>query len=61
MGRYLVRRLLQMFPLVIGITFVSFLLVNLAPGDPVATMYPPNRIQDINVEGIRESLGLNDP
>ena len=61
MGRYLVRRLLQMIPLVIGITFVSFLLILSAPGDPVATMYPPQQIQDIDTEAIRDALGLNDP
>ena len=34
---YLFRRLLAMIPTLLGITFVTFLIVNLAPGDPVAT------------------------
>ena len=34
MGRYIARRLIQLIPLVIGITMVTFLLANLAPGEP---------------------------
>lgn len=33
---YLLKRLLAMIPTLLGITFVTFLIVNLAPGDPVA-------------------------
>src|SRR6185503_2091111 len=32
---YVLRRLLLALPLLIGITFVSFLVIHLAPGDPV--------------------------
>jgi ABC-type microcin C transport system permease subunit YejB len=32
MGRFLLRRLVQMVPLLVGITFLSFLIVDLAPG-----------------------------
>lgn len=34
---YLLKRLLAMVPTLLGITFVTFMIVNLAPGDPVAT------------------------
>jgi peptide/nickel transport system permease protein len=61
MGNYLARRLMQIIPLVIGITFVAFLLINLAPGDPVTTLFPPQMIKGIDIEVIREQLGLNDP
>jgi oligopeptide transport system permease protein len=36
MGRYVVRRLLQMVPVVIGTTFVIFAMVWALPGDPFA-------------------------
>jgi hypothetical protein len=36
---YLFRRLLAMIPTLIGITFVTFMIVNFAPGDPVATSF----------------------
>ena len=32
---YALRRLLLAIPLLIGITFVSFIVIHLAPGDPV--------------------------
>ena len=33
MARFLTKRLLNMVPLIIGITFVSFLVMSLAPGN----------------------------
>ena len=36
---YLLRRLLAMLPTLLGITFITFLIINLAPGDPVATQF----------------------
>src|SRR5262245_13861919 len=35
---YILRRLVLAVPLLIGITFVSFLVIHLAPGDPVAAL-----------------------
>jgi len=35
MLRYISRRLIQMIPLLIGISILVFLLVHLSPGDPV--------------------------
>lgn len=35
LGRYLVRRLLQAVPLVLGILAITFALIHLAPGDPL--------------------------
>lgn len=61
MRQYLIRRLLQIIPLVIGISFVSFVLVVSAPGDPVATMFSPDVVANIDTEALREKLGLNQP
>lgn len=36
MLQYVARRLLAMIPTLLGITFITFLMINLAPGDPVA-------------------------
>jgi len=36
---YLIRRLLAMLPTLLGITFITFMIINLAPGDPVATQF----------------------
>ncbi|RPH74702.1 MAG: diguanylate cyclase, partial [Candidatus Rokuibacteriota bacterium] len=35
MFAYALRRLLLTLPLLVGITFVSFAVIHLAPGDPV--------------------------
>ena len=34
MGRYVVRRLLQVIPVLVGVTFIIFCLVFALPGDP---------------------------
>ena len=36
MGRYVIRRLLQMIPVFIGTTFLIFMMVWALPGDPFA-------------------------
>lgn len=53
------KRILQAIPMIIVISIVSFILIRMAPGDPVtAHITPEASIQDI--EKIRESMGLND-
>ncbi len=61
MQNYLMRRLFQMIPVFIGITFISFAIVRLSPGDPVATLFPPEVLGRVDQELLREQLGLNDP
>ncbi len=60
MQDYLVRRLLQSIPLLIGITLISFAIMQLAPGDPMSTMISP----DLDMEAVdarRAELGLDQP
>src|SRR5437762_3568122 len=45
MLRYLARRLLHMIPLLLGITFLAFLVIDLAPGDYFVALRP-NSISD---------------
>lgn len=53
------KRILQAIPMIVVISIISFILIRLAPGDPVtAYMGPESSIKD--VELIRENLGLND-
>jgi len=58
---YIIRRLLQVIPLVIGVTIITFLLVNLVPGSPVTSLESDPRISAEDIARIKESLGLNDP
>lgn len=59
MNNYFVRRILQVVPVLIIISFIVFALVFVA-GDPVALMLPDDASQQ-DVEQLRESLGLNEP
>ncbi|WP_409343575.1 ABC transporter permease [Paenibacillus sp. MBLB4367] len=60
MKKYLLRRLLQLVPLLLFISVVSFALIRLAPGDPVLSFVTPNMSPD-DVERIRVSMGLDQP
>jgi peptide/nickel transport system permease protein len=57
--KYLVKRLLQIIPVLFIITFVVFVLVYLA-GDPVALMLPEDA-SEADREALRTALGLNQP
>lgn len=60
MLKYIVRRLLQTIPVLIGVTIVVFLLMHLIPGDAAQVIVGEGAPGD-QVEQIRENLGLNDP
>ena len=36
MSKYIVRRLLTLIPVIVGVTFIVFFILNLSPGDPAA-------------------------
>jgi len=59
---YVLRRLVIAVPLLLGITFVSFLVIHLAPGDPVACggELTPTYDPDTCVK-LRELYGLDKP
>ena len=62
MGRYIIRRILISFPVLLGITVVTFAFANLAPGDPVTAMIDPmSGIEPGEVEKLKEALGINRP
>ncbi|WPU24894.1 ABC transporter permease [Cedecea neteri] len=60
MNNLLFRRLLQLFPMLLFISLVSFLLVKLAPGDPVQAYITPRMSPD-DIERVRQSMGLDKP
>ena len=57
---YIVRRLIQTVPVVIGVTIIVFLLMHLIPGDAAQVIVGEGAPKE-KVEQIRDSLGLNDP
>jgi peptide/nickel transport system permease protein len=60
MIRYIVNRLLQIVPVLFGISVVVFLLVRLIPGDP-ATAVLGSRATPELVQRVRDQLGLDLP
>ena len=63
MGRYVVKRLLQLIPILIGITLLSFGLMYLAGGDAVTQMVENQGVavsQEI-IDAKRHELGLDQP
>lgn len=63
MGRYLLRRLLQALPVLIGITIITFTFMELAPGDAVSglLMSAEGSSGNIDVEALRAKYGLDQP
>lgn len=60
-GGYLIRRLLQMAPLLIGVSILGFVLMQLAPGGPTAVYAMNPNVTAEDLERIKESWGLNEP
>lgn len=60
MFTYIIRRLLQTIPVLIGVTILVFSLMHLIPGDPAQIMAGESAPKE-QVENIRERLGLNEP
>lgn len=60
MGRYVVRRLLQMIPVILGVAILVFTIMYFIPGDPVKMMLGPDATPD-QIDAVRDKLGLTDP
>ncbi len=60
MGRYIAKRLLNLLPVILGITLLVFAFLHLIPGDPAITMLG-DRATPQQVEALRERMGLNQP
>lgn len=60
MASYIGRRLLQMIPLVLLITFIAFGIMQLAPGNPMQRMINPNFSPE-QIAKAERALGLDRP
>jgi len=57
---YIIKRLIQLIPVIIGVTIIAFSLIHLAPGDPARTMLGQHATQQ-ELNEIREKYGLDEP
>ena len=66
MATYILRRILIGFPVLLGITVVSFIALSLAPGDPLTARMDPSVLAQVQrnpqlLEERRHELGLDQP
>lgn len=61
MGRYVLRRLLQFIPLLLGITFVTFVVIDLAPGDFFSTLKMNPQISQETLDALQAKYGFDKP
>ncbi|AGB39700.1 ABC transporter permease [Natronococcus occultus] len=59
--RYTLYRLVQAVPVLIGITIITFLLANSAPGDPVRLMLQGQEVDEELIQTIEQRYGLDQP
>ncbi len=60
MFTFIVRRLIQTIPVLIGVTILTFSLMHLIPGDP-AQILAGESASPQQIEQMRDRLGLNEP
>ena len=60
MTRYITQRVLSLFPVLIGVTLLVFLVMQLAPGDPAQIMLGP-KATETSLAQLRHELGLDQP
>jgi peptide/nickel transport system permease protein len=61
MSRFLIRRLLNMIPLLLGITFISFVAMSLVPGDFVSNLKLNPTITPEVIHQLQAQFGLDQP
>lgn len=61
MSQFILRRLWTSVPVLFLITLITFLMINLAPGDPLDYMFDGERANLGNKEEMRKQLGLDQP
>lgn len=60
MGKYLIKRILWLIPVILGVAILIFTIMYFVPGDPAAIILGTSATQQ-DIEALRESMGLNDP
>ena len=60
MGRYILKRLLMLIPVLLGVVFVIFCLNEISPGDP-ARQLAGDYASEEDVQQLREEMGLDQP
>ena len=59
-ARFLLRRIALIIPTLFGVSIIVFVLLRVAPGDPISMMIPPGAMED-DIEHLRALYGLDKP
>jgi dipeptide transport system permease protein len=59
--RFLLRRIALIIPTFIGVTFLSFVLIHLVPGDPIEVRFGERGIKPERLAELRHAAGLDRP
>jgi peptide/nickel transport system permease protein len=60
MTNYIIRRILLMVPILFGVSFITFFIINLAPGSPMDLMISPNMSPEARAL-LEHNLGFDAP
>lgn len=60
MLKYILKRLLLLIPVLLGVTFIIFMLLSVTTGDPAQVILGEGATED-NVAALRTEMGLDDP
>ncbi len=60
MGRYIIKRILWLIPVVLGVSILIFTIMYFVPGDPAQVILGQSATQQ-QIAELHESMGLNDP
>jgi peptide/nickel transport system permease protein len=60
MAKYFFKRVLIAIPVLIGVMFITFWMLNVIPGDPITVMMKEHVKPDV-IENLRQSMHLDDP
>jgi peptide/nickel transport system permease protein len=60
MATYVIRRLIQAIPILIGISVISFIIIHLAPGDPI-DRFRSGRVSAQTIQNLIRLYGLDKP
>lgn len=60
MVKFILRRLIQIVPILLGVSIILFIIVHSVPGDPYAYLFGP-RVDPTLRDRLMEEMGFNDP
>ena len=62
MKKYILKRFLQLIPVLIGITFLSFAMMRIAGSDAITELYgATGAVSQAVIDATRAALGLDQP